>query len=202
MLIIKKWRFFKRRLPHYFPFFLTSLFLGLSWGILIQIIIWHHQNQQIIFQTHPNHYFPRYQNSCSPSPKPTPLSNPSPSVIPLLPRPSTSPPPKPVPSPSPLNIPVSDQQLNQWFIQYSQECGVDEYILKYIAQCESKMNPNAVNGLYAGLFQFTPSTWAVTRIEMQADPNADLRFSAEESIRTAAWKIAHGGQGAWPNCLP
>jgi hypothetical protein len=35
---------------------------------------------------------------------------------------------------------------------------------------------------------------------MGLDSNPDLRFNADESIKTAAFKIAHGGIGAWPNC--
>ena len=191
----------------YFSFFLIALLLGLSWGVLLQIIIWRQIDQQIIFQSQPNSYSHQQQKTPTPSPQPTLLPSPNPSPTPLpspspSPLPLPSPLPSPIPSPSPLNIPLSNQQLDQWFIQYSQEHGVEEYTLKFIALCESRMNPNAINGLYAGLFQFSSSTWATTRINMQADPNADLRFNAQESIKTAAWKIAHGGQQSWPNCLP
>jgi hypothetical protein len=35
---------------------------------------------------------------------------------------------------------------------------------------------------------------------MGLDANSDLRFNAEEAIKTAAFHISQGGQGAWPNC--
>lgn len=203
MIKIKNWRYFKRRFPSYLPFFLIAWLIGLSWGILIQIIVWRQKNLQIIFQ--PQSYFPPHLNSdqIPASPSPQVLISPSPSPSPVFfPSPSPLPLPSPSPSPVPPSIPVTDAQLDQWFNQYSQEYGVEEYTLKYIAYCESKMNPSAVNGPYAGLFQFNSNTWASTRTAMAADPNADLRFNAQESIRTAAWKIAHGGQNAWPNCLP
>ena len=85
-------------------------------------------------------------------------------------------------------------------ILVDEDIDIDEQLLKYIAQCESKMNPQAVNGPYGGLFQFTSRTWITTRQAMPADSNSDLRFNPEEAIKTAAFKISRGGLGAWPSC--
>jgi hypothetical protein len=127
--------------------------------------------------------------SATPTPTPTPKPSPSP-----------SPSPSPLPSPSPSPIRVTNEELNSFFVQYSVFYGVDEQLLKGIAQCESEMNPQAVNGPYAGLFQFTANTWLATRQAMGLDPNPDLRFNPEEAIRTAAYKISVGGLNVWPNC--
>lgn len=148
--------------------------------------------------------------SSSPSPTPSPTNRPTPSVgrfsptpIPTpkpSPSPSPSPSPTPTPTPKPIPIIINNEQLNSFFSKYAGEYGVDEELLKYIAECESNMNPQAVNGPYGGLFQFTPRTWAATRQTMPADPNPALRFNPEEAIKTAAFKISRGGIGAWPNC--
>ncbi|MCL5969933.1 MAG: transglycosylase SLT domain-containing protein [Patescibacteria group bacterium] len=73
--------------------------------------------------------------------------------------------------------------------------------LRSIAYCESKFNPNAINGDYCGLFQFSSDTWQSTRREMGLDENPDLRFNPEEAIKTAAFKISRGGINSWRNCL-
>jgi len=50
------------------------------------------------------------------------------------------------------------------------------------------------------MYQFDPTTWSNTRTSMGVnfDPNPDLRRNAEESIRTAAYKIHVDGPSAWP----
>lgn len=84
--------------------------------------------------------------------------------------------------------------------RYSQEYGVDKGLLVKIAKCESGFNSNAVNGPYAGMYQFIEGTWVSNRRAMELDANPSLRYNAEESIRTAAFKIARDGGGAWPVC--
>jgi hypothetical protein len=37
---------------------------------------------------------------------------------------------------------------------------------------------------------------------MELDPNPDLRYNAEESIKTAAYLISIGKTYLWPNCIP
>ncbi len=90
--------------------------------------------------------------------------------------------------------------LDQLFDKYSVEYKVDKEKLKNIAHCESRFSSSAVNGIYAGLYQFSASTWQKTRKAMGLDQNPELRFNPEEAIKTAAFKIANGGISAWPIC--
>lgn len=93
--------------------------------------------------------------------------------------------------------------------------GFDQLIQKYallnkvnpskmaiIAKCESGFRPEAVSrsGLYVGLYQFNPTTWASNRRAMGLDTNPALRANAEEAIKTAAFKMGRDGFGAWPVC--
>jgi hypothetical protein len=110
------------------------------------------------------------------------------------------------PSPAVTAAPVVSQpipapaELDQWFDSYGSAFNVDPNILKVIANCESHFNPNAASGPYGGMYQYLASTWSSTRNAMGLDPDPALRFSAEESIKTTAWKISVGGIGAWPHC--
>lgn len=92
--------------------------------------------------------------------------------------------------------------LDSLYSQYAQQYGVPLSTLQIIANCESRHNPAALskNGLYAGLFQFSASTWKSNRAAMGLDTNPELRFNAEEAIKTAAFKISRDGVGAWPTC--
>lgn len=92
------------------------------------------------------------------------------------------------------------EYLDNWFSKYSQEFTVDVNLLKKIAQCESHFGTGANSGPYGGMFQFSSDTWIATRQAMGLDTNPDLRFNGEESIKTAAFKIARGGISAWPVC--
>ena len=62
------------------------------------------------------------------------------------------------------------------------------------------MNSHAVNGSYGGLFQFSESSWIITRSAMGQDANPELRFNTNEAIKTASFKISQGGLSAWKNC--
>lgn len=131
------------------------------------------------------------------SPTPSPTIMPSPSAS-ASPRPSPT--PKPSPTPSPKASPVTGEQLENWFTTYANKESVNRDQLKKIAICESNLNPNAVNGIYGGMFQFSTSSWISTRRAMNADQNTNLRFNAEEAIRTGAFRLATLGDAAWPNC--
>jgi hypothetical protein len=106
--------------------------------------------------------------------------------------------PSPDTTPSPTSPPTTN--LNELFAKYSMMYSVNEETLRKIAICESKLNPNAQNGPYAGLYQFTLAAWSKVRGQMNADPNPTLRYSPEEAIRTAAFEISQHGPTAWPNC--
>lgn len=91
-------------------------------------------------------------------------------------------------------------EFKTWFVKYGEEYGVNEQLLERIAGCESTFNPQAVNGPYAGLYQFLTSTWVSNRKAMGLNSNPALRFNPEEAIKTTAYKISRDGTGAWPVC--
>ncbi len=128
------------------------------------------------------------------TPTPTPTNTPTPTMTP-------TPTPTEIPTPTPTPLPVlAPADIDGLFTRFSQEYSVDQEQLKKIARCEAGFNSNAENGDYVGMFQFATSSWIGTRNAMNLDPNPDLRRSAEESIKTAAFKISRGGINAWPSC--
>jgi soluble lytic murein transglycosylase-like protein len=100
----------------------------------------------------------------------------------------------------PPATPISPDELTAYFVTYGDAFNVDPNILRSIAHCESTFRPNAQNGPYGGLYQYLASTWSSTRNAMGLDPDPNLRYDAEEAIKTTAWKISVGGIGAWPTC--
>jgi len=99
---------------------------------------------------------------------------------------------------TPPSVPASN--YDQLFQQYAEQYGISSQMLKDIAHCESGFNENAINGVYGGMFQFVSSTWRSNRLAMGLDPDPNLRFNAEEAIKTAAFKMSRDGYGAWPAC--
>ena len=84
--------------------------------------------------------------------------------------------------------------------------GVSEELMLAIISCENGAHiPDRKNYLWpevsaSGLFQFTDQTYRSTRKAMgEPDPTLALKHNNYEQARTAAWKIAHGGIGAWNN---
>jgi hypothetical protein len=128
-----------------------------------------------------------------------PTTTPTPTVTPT-PKPTAIPTKTPTPTPHLTSPPISALDFDHWFDQYSSEYGVDRRKLWLIAACESELHTNAQNHNYAGLYQFTPSSWQSIRKQMGRDTNPDIRFNAEESIRTAAYKISISGFSSWPAC--
>lgn len=117
------------------------------------------------------------------------------------PTPTFTPTPTPTKTPTPVPVPrFSGSDVDGMFHKYSQHFSVSEDMLRKIAYCESGYNSSSINGIYGGMYQFSRESWIVTRHRMGADPNPDLRFHAEEAIKTAAFKISIGGAGSWPNC--
>lgn len=133
----------------------------------------------------------------TPSTTPTPTLTPTPQPT-LIPTTAPTPTVTPIPTPSPTSI--SPQDLEDLFTKYSNEFSIDKELLKKIAYCESKFNPQATWGPYAGLYQFSKQAWMSARTTMNMDTNPDLRFNPEEAVRTAAFKISRGELAAWPNC--
>lgn len=112
----------------------------------------------------------------------------------LMPAPTAT----PIPTLTPVIILSKD--LDELFTKYSNEYSIDKELLKRIANCESSLNLDAGTGSYAGLFQFAEPIWIQTRTLMRQNPDINLRFNAEESIRTAAFMVSQGHLGIWPNC--
>ena len=104
----------------------------------------------------------------------------------------------PTPSPEPTIATTTD--LETLFSKYSAQYSVSEDELKKIANCESGFNSASDTGLYAGMFQFSASTWESVRGLMGLDPNPDLRKDPEQAIMTTAFMLSRGEQNAWPNC--
>jgi len=118
-----------------------------------------------------------------------PTDTPTPTVMPTA---------TPTPSPAPTIGTATD--LETLFNKYSAQYSVSKDELKKIASCESGFNTNSDTGLYAGMFQFSASTWSSVRGLMGLDPNPDLRKDPEQAIMTTAFMLSRGEQSAWPNC--
>lgn len=138
------------------------------------------------------------------TPSSTPISTPStpiPTPIKTL-SPTKSPSPTPTPKPTPVSTLTSSSEVNAFIDRFSAQYSVDANVLRYIAICESGFKSNASKAGYVGLYQFGPVTWKNIRKEIGEDPNPELRYSAEESIQTAAYALSKGKGGIWPNCQP
>lgn len=110
--------------------------------------------------------------------------------------------PVPTTAPAPTPSAVDPHGVESIIDKYAQIYGVSPSVMKSIAYCESKYDPQAVSssGAYVGLFQFVGSTWASNRQAMGEDPSLTLRSNAEEAVKTAAFKMSRDGYGAWPVC--
>lgn len=154
--------------------------------------------------------FARSTMSLPPTPSPASPPTSPPTITPTLTPTST---PKPVtatkrtqsvtiqlPNPPPVNN-QPQNNFSHLFSRYAQEYNVDERLLTRIARCESGFNPHAVgSGIYGGLFQFHANTWVGERNRLGLNTDSNLRFNAEEAIKTAASKISRDGVSAWPVC--
>ena len=120
---------------------------------------------------------------------PSPTLTPTPTII--SPTPTNTQTPIPVIAPS---------DLEEIFAKFSNEYNIDKELLKRIAKCESGLNANASNLGYAGLYQFSERLWDSTRSLMGLSTEPNLRYNAEEAIKTAAFMISQGHLGIWPNC--
>lgn len=109
---------------------------------------------------------------------------------------------KVTPLTTPTPSPASSQDVNGFIDRFGSQYAVDQNVLRHIAICESGFNSSAINYIYVGLFQFDSTTWKNIRVEMGEDPAASLRFSAKDSVQTAAYALSKGKGGLWPNCYP
>jgi hypothetical protein len=134
----------------------------------------------------------------TPTPTPKPTNTPTPTLK-LKPTPTAIPTPTPTPI---IQPPPSSEQINSYIERFAGQYGVDPNVLRSIAVCESGFDPLATNLVYAGLYQFTPTTWTKYRQLLGEDTNPDLRFNAEEAVQTAAFVLSLGQTFIWPSCVP
>jgi hypothetical protein len=114
--------------------------------------------------------------------------------------------PEPTNNPNATSTPIppltGDSAIHAAIERFAGQYDLDPNVLRHLATCESGFNDKAVNGSYGGLFQFTEGSWVSNRNIMGEDPNTSLRFNIEEATQTAAYMIATGKSGNWPNCMP
>jgi len=72
-------------------------------------------------------------------------------------------------------------------IHYRQSYG---YLLS-VAWCESRLNPSATNGQYAGLFQFGPNAWS------RAHYSNHSPYQAKWAALAAAYMFSIGHSSEW-----
>jgi len=130
--------------------------------------------------------------TATPTPSPTPTPTPTPT-----PRPTAIPTPTPKPQPE-----FSSEQIYHMIDKYSAEKGVNPNVIRHLAVCESGFNPEARYHIYGGLFQYAPATWKSFRKIMGLNTDPDLRFNAEEAIKTTVYIVSLGRLYHWPNCAP
>jgi uncharacterized protein YraI len=117
------------------------------------------------------------------------------------PDPTTEPAPteEPVPTEEPSAPPVdgsdgyTEDEIIQIIYAAADEYGQPREDMLRVAQCESLLDPNAVNATSgaSGLFQFLPITWARTPWA-----NDDI-FDPVANAQAAAWMWANGNRGEW-----
>jgi hypothetical protein len=71
---------------------------------------------------------------------------------------------------------------------------VPEEVLRRVAVCESRLDPDAQNGIYLGLFQFGAPLWSRTPFGAfeRSDPYA--------AAFAASWAFSRGLSAHWPVC--
>ena len=97
------------------------------------------------------------------------------------------------PAPEATTAPAPSGSVTEIIYAAAAEYGLDGAYLVSVAECESGLDPGAVNAAgYYGLFQFDEQTWAAYGSGSIFDPSAQAR--------AAAMLIADGQASRWPNC--
>lgn len=139
----------------------------------------------------------------TPTETPTPIATETPTPTPTstpTAKPTATPTETPTPTPTPTPQIAAPEDLEPLFDEFAGAYGVDKNKLKAIAKCESNFARGVLANPYAGMYQFTESTWTKYRNLMEKDPNINLRFGARESIETAAYVLSIGDSKIWPSC--
>jgi hypothetical protein len=87
----------------------------------------------------------------------------------------------------------TDEQILGYIFEAADKYGQDRVAMERVARCESGLNPYAVDsaGLYYGLFQFIPETFATT-------PYAEYDiFDPWANSMAAAWMWSEGMKNHW-----
>jgi Transglycosylase SLT domain len=79
--------------------------------------------------------------------------------------------------------------------QNCQKFGCNSTQLIRVMMCESSANPRAQNGIYTGLFQFAPATFA-SYAPKAGLKNGDL-YNPEHQIIVASYMFSIGQAGQW-----
>jgi len=119
----------------------------------------------------------------------------------LTPSPTASITATPTVEEKPDNL-YSSEEIQGFLKEYSDKYGLDINYLRHVMVCESGFNPLAVNGVYAGLFQFDERTWATYREMTNENPDPKLRLDAREAVKTGSYVISIEKTDLWPNCIP
>jgi len=109
--------------------------------------------------------------------------------------------PKPTPTVKPQPV-FTPEQVYEFYEKFGILYAIDPDVLRHVAECESGFNPSAKNKIYGGLYQFDSATWINYRTKMGLDTDPDLRYHAEEAIKTASFALSKGAARLWPNCFP
>lgn len=125
----------------------------------------------------------------------TPIPTASPTATSTIKK-QVTPKPKPTPTAEPK------ENVSRLVDKYSSEYGLDVNVVRYLVLCESGLRSNATNGKYVGLFQYDERTWKTIRTEMKLDVDVELRYSAEEAVKTTTYALSKGKTKLWPNCVP
>lgn len=82
---------------------------------------------------------------------------------------------------------------------YAQEYKINADELRCILKNESGFRKAATNGTSSasGMGQFINSTWISWRKEMGENPDLNLRFDADEMIKTTSFGLSKGRQSHW-----
>lgn len=174
--------------------FLTAFFLLIAGSITISYFLFAKNHNAILNPLSKNSSAKILGAISTPAPTPTPTNTPFPTPTPIPPTPTAT------QTPTLTPIIIAPANLEELFAKYSNEYSIDKELMKRIAHCESGLNPAAATSLYGGLYQFSEFLWISTRTLTGHNSDPNIRFNAEESIRTAAFMISQNHLEIWPNC--
>lgn len=99
----------------------------------------------------------------------------------------------------PKHVEVYEPSIDGMIEFYASKYKVDADEMRCTIKNESGFRKQAKNGTStaSGLGQYIIGTWKSWRTKMGENADPDLRFDAEESIKTMAWAFSRGYQPHW-----